>query len=311
MIESQMETWLEEIENSVECLFDADLENLFDSKESSDNEPWMSAGCSSKNATMETEVQLVAQTHTLDTHNVVEDHAIYSNPLFPLAWELYLLRDQAYVAVTQDDWHRIQLKFEPLADIINSILTQPNEKQHRENVWMYFQCNQGSQFLFHAITCFLVHLRNISKSISFWQDNVALLMQDKEDSSSDHCATNAWVQESVPKEMYKARASMQDHQEGQLNVSSPDDSAHDVYQQRSPSPSGSSYCSSPTHRPISKKRKNTSVGRKKARPNFPSHVTSVLKDWLFENAKCPYPSRIVKENLCRKTGISMVSINNW
>ncbi|EEQ82021.1 hypothetical protein NCER_101346 [Vairimorpha ceranae BRL01] len=47
------------------------------------------------------------------------------------------------------------------------------------------------------------------------------------------------------------------------------------------------------------------------RANYPHKVTKILKTWLEENMKHPYPSEIQKILFCEKTGLDICQINNW
>ncbi|KAJ3091519.1 hypothetical protein HK102_000266 [Quaeritorhiza haematococci] len=47
------------------------------------------------------------------------------------------------------------------------------------------------------------------------------------------------------------------------------------------------------------------------RPNYPEHVTNLLKKWLFDNQAEPYPSEQTKLRLCEQTGLNLTQMNNW
>lgn len=47
------------------------------------------------------------------------------------------------------------------------------------------------------------------------------------------------------------------------------------------------------------------------RENFQKETSRILRTWLRENARCPYPSVEEKDNLSNVTGLSLLQINNW
>lgn len=50
---------------------------------------------------------------------------------------------------------------------------------------------------------------------------------------------------------------------------------------------------------------------KNKRSNYPKNVTTLLKSWLSSNYENPYPSEVIKQQICEITGLSMIQINNW
>ncbi|KAG0225296.1 hypothetical protein BGW42_004508 [Actinomortierella wolfii] len=52
-------------------------------------------------------------------------------------------------------------------------------------------------------------------------------------------------------------------------------------------------------------------GNRKRRGNLPKSVTTVLKAWLVENAKHPYPTEDEKLKLSQETGLTLNQISNW
>eukprot|EP00866_Antonospora_locustae_P000141 jgi/Antlo1/141/1170 len=56
--------------------------------------------------------------------------------------------------------------------------------------------------------------------------------------------------------------------------------------------------------------KETSIERTK-RTNYPKHVSNMLRRWLQENMKNPYPSDTEKIILREKTGLDATQLNNW
>ena len=45
--------------------------------------------------------------------------------------------------------------------------------------------------------------------------------------------------------------------------------------------------------------------------NFSETVTSILKLWLLQNIKNPFPSDEQKDILAQKTGLDVIQVNNW
>lgn len=50
---------------------------------------------------------------------------------------------------------------------------------------------------------------------------------------------------------------------------------------------------------------------KAKRTNYPKQTSHILKKWLQENAKNPYPSDAEKALLREKTGLDATQLNNW
>ncbi|KAI9236510.1 MAG: Homeodomain-like protein, partial [Podila humilis] len=50
---------------------------------------------------------------------------------------------------------------------------------------------------------------------------------------------------------------------------------------------------------------------RKRRGNLPKSVTSVLKNWLVQNAIHPYPTEDEKIKLAEATHLSLNQISNW
>jgi len=50
---------------------------------------------------------------------------------------------------------------------------------------------------------------------------------------------------------------------------------------------------------------------KKRRGNLPKHVTAILKSWLLEHVKHPYPTEEEKVKLACETGLTLNQISNW
>ncbi|KAI8086218.1 uncharacterized protein BX664DRAFT_335200 [Halteromyces radiatus] len=57
----------------------------------------------------------------------------------------------------------------------------------------------------------------------------------------------------------------------------------------------------------------TSGGKtnKRRRGNLPKAVTAILRDWLSDHKKHPYPTEEEKDNLARRTGLTLNQISNW
>ncbi|GAN02455.1 hypothetical protein MAM1_0022c01899 [Mucor ambiguus] len=55
---------------------------------------------------------------------------------------------------------------------------------------------------------------------------------------------------------------------------------------------------------------NTMIARKR-RGNLPKTVTAVLKQWLVDHCKNPYPTEVEKSGLKDKTGLTLNQISNW
>lgn len=57
----------------------------------------------------------------------------------------------------------------------------------------------------------------------------------------------------------------------------------------------------------------TSSGKttKRRRGNLPKAVTAILRDWLSEHKKHPYPSEDEKDALAGQTGLTLNQISNW
>jgi hypothetical protein len=50
---------------------------------------------------------------------------------------------------------------------------------------------------------------------------------------------------------------------------------------------------------------------RKRRGNLPKSVTAVLKQWLIDHCKNPYPTEVEKTGLKDKTGLTLNQISNW
>ncbi|ORX92945.1 homeobox domain of homeobox protein Pknox1, partial [Basidiobolus meristosporus CBS 931.73] len=50
---------------------------------------------------------------------------------------------------------------------------------------------------------------------------------------------------------------------------------------------------------------------KKRRGNLPKHVTAILKSWLANHVKHPYPTEDEKIALAMETKLTMNQISNW
>ena len=46
-------------------------------------------------------------------------------------------------------------------------------------------------------------------------------------------------------------------------------------------------------------------------PNFSSAATATLRSWLHAHARNPYPTKLQKRSLMRKTGLSAKQLNIW
>ncbi|KAF1801981.1 homeobox KN domain-containing protein, partial [Mucor lusitanicus] len=55
---------------------------------------------------------------------------------------------------------------------------------------------------------------------------------------------------------------------------------------------------------------NTMIARKR-RGNLPKAVTAVLKQWLVDHCRNPYPTEVEKTGLKDKTGLTLNQISNW
>jgi len=49
----------------------------------------------------------------------------------------------------------------------------------------------------------------------------------------------------------------------------------------------------------------------KRRGKLPDNAILVLRNWLFRNSVCPYPTEDEKLQLISETGLSLVQVNNW
>ncbi|KAJ2955596.1 hypothetical protein NQZ79_g8408 [Umbelopsis isabellina] len=50
---------------------------------------------------------------------------------------------------------------------------------------------------------------------------------------------------------------------------------------------------------------------KRRRGNLPKPVINILRTWLINNKRHPYPSEEVKRHLARQTGLTKSQISNW
>jgi Homeobox KN domain len=50
---------------------------------------------------------------------------------------------------------------------------------------------------------------------------------------------------------------------------------------------------------------------KRRRGNLPKPVITLLRTWLINNKRHPYPSEEVKRHLARQTGLTKSQISNW
>ncbi|EPZ31455.1 hypothetical protein O9G_002924 [Rozella allomycis CSF55] len=50
---------------------------------------------------------------------------------------------------------------------------------------------------------------------------------------------------------------------------------------------------------------------KKKRSNFQPEITEVLWEWIDKHADYPFPTAEEKKLLCKKTGLTLVQLNNW
>lgn len=50
---------------------------------------------------------------------------------------------------------------------------------------------------------------------------------------------------------------------------------------------------------------------KSKRTNYPKHVSHILRKWLQENIKNPYPTDTEKNILREQTGLDITQLNNW
>lgn len=70
------------------------------------------------------------------------------------------------------------------------------------------------------------------------------------------------------------------------------------------------------HRRITKATSSSTSGsggniKKRQRSNLPKPVTAILKNWLAEHKKHPYPNEDEKCQLVRQTGLARNQISNW
>lgn len=56
---------------------------------------------------------------------------------------------------------------------------------------------------------------------------------------------------------------------------------------------------------------NTTIIARKRRGNLPKTVTAVLKQWLIDHCRNPYPTEAEKTGLKDKTGLTLNQISNW
>ncbi|KAI8978375.1 homeobox KN domain-containing protein [Pilobolus umbonatus] len=78
--------------------------------------------------------------------------------------------------------------------------------------------------------------------------------------------------------------------------------------------SDSSTSSSPTPNTIHQSHTiitNSTIKIKRRRGNLPKSVTAVLKQWLVEHCRNPYPTETEKTGLKNKTGLTLNQISNW
>lgn len=61
---------------------------------------------------------------------------------------------------------------------------------------------------------------------------------------------------------------------------------------------------------IAKKRVKSTNGRKR-RGNLPKSVTAILKQWLIDHCRHPYPTEEEKRSLRLKTNLTLNQISNW
>ncbi|KAI8871841.1 hypothetical protein GQ42DRAFT_106637, partial [Ramicandelaber brevisporus] len=47
------------------------------------------------------------------------------------------------------------------------------------------------------------------------------------------------------------------------------------------------------------------------RGNLPKHVVAILKKWLLDHVKHPYPSEDEKHQLAEQCGMTLSQISNW
>ncbi|KAI8333134.1 hypothetical protein BC941DRAFT_435184 [Chlamydoabsidia padenii] len=57
--------------------------------------------------------------------------------------------------------------------------------------------------------------------------------------------------------------------------------------------------------------KPDSKTNKRRRGNLPKAVTTILRDWLSDHKKHPYPTEEEKDTLARRTGLTLNQISNW
>ncbi|GAA5804772.1 hypothetical protein HPULCUR_010279 [Helicostylum pulchrum] len=55
----------------------------------------------------------------------------------------------------------------------------------------------------------------------------------------------------------------------------------------------------------------TTIITRKRRGNLPKIVTAVLKQWLIDHCRNPYPTEVEKTRLKDKTGLTLNQISNW
>lgn len=84
-----------------------------------------------------------------------------------------------------------------------------------------------------------------------------------------------------------------------------DDEEDDESDNNSSIMSTSSSCSS-SSTPVP-----TTIITRKRRGNLPKIVTAVLKQWLIDHCRNPYPTEVEKTRLKDKTGLTLNQISNW
>ncbi|KAI7882806.1 uncharacterized protein EV154DRAFT_522850 [Mucor mucedo] len=75
--------------------------------------------------------------------------------------------------------------------------------------------------------------------------------------------------------------------------------------------SSSSSCSSSNSDSSSSTPIPTTLITRKRRGNLPKIVTAVLKQWLIDHCRNPYPTEVEKTCLKDKTGLTLNQISNW
>ncbi|ORX61495.1 Homeodomain-like protein [Hesseltinella vesiculosa] len=63
--------------------------------------------------------------------------------------------------------------------------------------------------------------------------------------------------------------------------------------------------------PSSSSSNSTDNGAKRRRGNLPKAVTAILREWLAEHKKHPYPTEDEKDYLAKRTGLTLNQISNW